>query len=181
MRGWGTNRIARVMGPVSAGVPIDAPRERVFDFLCDMANRPAFLGRFVSEFRLQRLESAGVGAGARFRVAEDGLWVETVIEEIERPHRIIERGRAGRLGRIPVFTAWELTEGAGPGSCEVRVTFWTEPSTTIDRLRDHMPGAERFYQRSWTGALRRLRDLIESDARVERVAVAGGDRIPGAG
>jgi uncharacterized protein YndB with AHSA1/START domain len=169
------------MGPVSASVPIDAPRGRVFDFLCDFANRPAFLGRFVSEYRLQRLDSSGVGAGARFRIAEDGLWVETVIEELEWPHRIIEGGRAGRLGRIPVYTAWELTEGAGPGSCEVRVTFWTEPATAIDRMRDHMPGATRFYQRSWTGALRRLRDLIEGDAEVARVAVAGADLIPGAG
>jgi uncharacterized protein YndB with AHSA1/START domain len=174
------NRIAGAMGPVSASVPIDAPRERVFEFLCDLANRPAFLGAFVNEYRLQRLDSAGVGASARFRIAEDGTWLESVITEVEPPHLIIERGRAGRLGRIPVTTAWEV-EGAGPASCEVKVTFWTEPPTLIDRLRDHRPGASRFYRRSWLGALRRLRDLIESDADVERVAVAGGDRIPGAG
>jgi uncharacterized protein YndB with AHSA1/START domain len=169
------------MDPVSASVVIDAPRERVFDFLCDLANRPAFLAPFVTDYRLQRLDSAGVGAAARFRIAEDGLWMETVIDEAERPHRILEHGRAGRLGRIPVTTAWEVTEGPGPGSCEVRVTFWTEPRALVDRLRDWAPGAERFYRRSWVGALRRLRALIEADAPVERVGVAGGDRIPGSG
>jgi uncharacterized protein YndB with AHSA1/START domain len=169
------------MGPVSASVPIDAPRERVFESLCDLAMRPAFLRPFVSEYRLQRLDSTGAGATARFRIAQDGTWVETVITELDPPHRILERGRAGRLGRIPVYTAWELTEGVGPGSCEVTVTYWTEPPTLIDRLRDHKPGAARFYRRSWLGALRRLRELLEGDAEIRRVAVAGGDRIPGAG
>jgi uncharacterized protein YndB with AHSA1/START domain len=162
-------------------VSIDAPRERVFEFLADLANRPAFLGPFVNEYRLQRLDSAGVGAGARFRIAQDGVWMETVIEEVDAPHRIVERGRAGRLGRIPTATAWEVTEGTGPGSCEVQVTFWTEPAAATDRLRDLLPGAERFYRNSWSGVLRRLRVLVEGGGTVERVAVAGGDRVPGAG
>ena len=73
-------------------MPIDVPRERAFAFLADLANRPAFMGRFLSDFRLQRLDSTGVGAAARFRVRERGLWMETVIAELEPPYRIIERG-----------------------------------------------------------------------------------------
>ena len=169
------------MGPVSASVVIDSPRETVYELLCDLSRRPAFLGRFVRDYRLERLDAYGVGAAARFRISEDGLWMETVITEIDPPHRLVERGRAGRLGRIPVVTAWELIEGAGQGSCEVRVTFWTEPSLPLDRLRDLMPGATRFYRRSWEGVLRRLRSLVEERREIERVGVAGGDRIPGAG
>jgi uncharacterized protein YndB with AHSA1/START domain len=177
----GANRIARAVGPISATTPIDAPREEVFDFLSDLANRPAILDGFVDQYRLERLDPVGVGAAARFRITEAGLWMETVIEEAERPHRILERGRGGRVGRIPVTTAWELTEGASPDGCEVKVVFWTEPATAIDRVRERMPGAGRFYRRGWAGVLARLKHVIESGAPVERVAVAGGDRIPGAG
>jgi uncharacterized protein YndB with AHSA1/START domain len=169
------------MGPISATTPVDAPRERVFDFLNDLANRPAILAGFVDQYRLQRLEPVGVGAAARFRIPEAGFWMETVIEEAEHPHRILERGRGGRLGRIPVTTAWELTEGAAPGGCDVKVVFWTEPATVIDRARDRLPGAGRFYRRGWAGVLARLKQVIESGGPVERVAVAGGDRVPGAG
>jgi uncharacterized protein YndB with AHSA1/START domain len=169
------------MGPISATTSIDAPRERVFAFLVDLANRPAIFGSFVSEYRLERLDSAGVGAAARFRVAESGLWMESVIEEASPPHRILERGSGGRLGRIPIFTAWELTEGPNRGTCEVRVTFWTEPKNPFDRARERAPWAGRFYRRSWAAVLARLKQVIEDGTPVERVAVAGGDRIPGSG
>ena len=169
------------MDPVSASTPIDAPRERVFDFLCDLASRPAITSHFIDQFRLERLDSSGVGAAARFQIRERGLWIETVIEEAARPHRIYERGRGGRIDRIPIFTVWELTEGAQADACEARVTFWTEPTHPFDRLKDLAPGAERWYRRQWKGALRRLKAIIEEDLPVERVAVAGGDLIPGAG
>ena len=35
------------MGPISVKTPIDAPRERVYEFLCDLANRPSFTDHFV--------------------------------------------------------------------------------------------------------------------------------------
>ena len=167
------------MGPISANAAIDAPRERVFDFLCDLANRPAICDHFVCEFRLERLESAGVGAAARFRLRRPKLWMETVIEEVIPPHRISERGRAGRLARIPVFTVWEMVEGASPGSCEVTVSFWTEPSHAIDRVRE-LFGAGRRHRRHWSRALAHLKDAMENEHPVGRVAVAGADRLPGA-
>jgi uncharacterized protein YndB with AHSA1/START domain len=165
------------MGPVSATTTIDAPRERVFEFLSDLANRPAFTDHFIGELRLDRVPSAGLGAGARFRIPGRGLWVETVIKDLEPPHRIFERGRAGPMDRIPVATVWELVEGPGPGGCEVTVNFWTEPATIWDRMRER-PGVAGWYRRRWRRALSRLKDLVELDASVQRVGVAGGDRLP---
>ncbi len=173
------NRIAAV-GPISITKAIDAPREEVFDFLSDLANRPAFTQHFITEFRLERLESAGVGAAARFRVARGGVWMETVIDEVSPPHRILERGKGGRWDRIRVFTAWELLEGPGVHQCEVTLSFWTEASNPFDRLREKL-GAERYYRRQWSTALARLKDLIESGRPIERVMVAGGTRLPIAG
>jgi uncharacterized protein YndB with AHSA1/START domain len=168
------------MGPISASMPIDVPRERAFDFLADLANRPAFMGRFLSDFRLQRLESSGVGAAARFRVRERGLWMETVITELEPPYRISEEGSGSRLGRMPVHTVWETTE-AGISSCEVKVLHWTEPAHILDKLAEKAPGMERWYARALAGSLAQLRDLLEGGSPAERVEVAGGDRVPGAG
>jgi uncharacterized protein YndB with AHSA1/START domain len=168
------------MGPVTASIPIDVPRERAFAFVADLANRPAFMGRFLTEFRLQRLQSTGVGASARFRVRERGLWMETVIEELEPPYRIIERGHGSRVGRMPVSTAWELTE-AGADGCEVRVIHWTEPSHPGDRITEKVPGMERFYRRALSGSLGQLKRLLESGTDPARVGVAGGDLVPGAG
>lgn len=168
------------MGPVTATMPIDVPREHAFAFLCDLANRPAFMGRFLSDFRLQRLDSSGVGAAARFRVRERGLWMETIVEEVEAPYRIVERGSGSRVGRMPLGTAWEVTE-TGPTSCEVKVIHWTEPSHPLDRLAELRPGMGRYYGRALTGALAQLKALLEEGTPGPRVAVGGGDRVPGAG
>jgi hypothetical protein len=164
------------MGPISATKAIDARREVVFDFLCDLANRPAFTDHFASQFRLERLESSGVGAAARMRIEKAGLWMETVIEEILPPHRILERGKGGRLDRIPILTVWELVEGPGAETCEVTVSFWSEPAHPLDRLRERL-GGERFYRRQWSLALSRLKELIESGEPARRVVVAGAERI----
>jgi hypothetical protein len=165
------------MRPVSVTIPIDAPRERVFDFLCDLAARPAFTDHFLSEFRLQRVDPIGVGAAARFRLRESGEWLDTAIETAERPHLIRERGRGGRANRVPAVTVWELDEGPGRAGCEVTLTFWTEPSVPLDRLRE-LGGASRWFRRNWGRAMRRLKQVVESGQPVERVTVAGGDRLP---
>jgi uncharacterized protein YndB with AHSA1/START domain len=160
------------MGPVSATLSIDAPRERVHPLLADLAVRPAFTDHFIDEFRLERLASVGVGAAARFRIADRGLWVETVIDESEPPHRLAERGAGGRLDHMPVFTVWELVEGPAPNGCEATVAFVIETTGPFDR-----PGHERWYRRQWSRALARLKDLAESDADPPRIAVAGADRL----
>jgi hypothetical protein len=165
------------MGPISASTAIDAPRERIFDFVCDLANREAFTDHFLSEYRLERFESAGVGASARMHVAKAHLWMETVIVEADRPYRIAERGKGGRLDRIPILTAWEIVEGPASATSVVTVRFGTEPTHPVDRLRERRFG-ERFYRRQWSTALSRLKDFVESGRPAQRVAIAGGARMP---
>src|SRR5919204_6222793 len=116
------------MGPISATIPIDAPRERVFDFVCDLANRPAFTDHFLTDFHLERFESAGVGAAARMQITKPRLWMETVIVEADRPYRIMERGKGGRYDRVPALTTWEVVEGPGSATSVVTVRFGTEPT-----------------------------------------------------
>jgi polyketide cyclase/dehydrase/lipid transport protein len=168
------------MGPVSATLPIDAPRERVHRLIGDLAFRPALTDHFIDEFRLERLDSAGVGAAARFRIRDRGLWVESVIAESEPPHRLVERGAGGRFNRRPVFCVWELVEAASRSGCEVRVTFVVEPASPFDRLADgaaRLRGLEGWYRRQWSRALARLRPFAESDTEPPRLVVAGAERL----
>jgi uncharacterized protein YndB with AHSA1/START domain len=169
------------MGPVSAKVSIDAPREDVLALLADLSVRPAFTDHFIDEFRLERLEAAGVGAAARFRVPDRKLWMETVIAEAEPPHRLVERGRGGRVDRMPISTVWELVDGPAGSGCEVSVSFVIEPANIADRAADALAtlrGTEGWYRRRWSRALERLKDLVESGGEPPRVVVAGADRIP---
>ncbi len=165
------------MGPLSAEIEIDVPRRRAFEAIADLSLRPAFTDHFLSDFHLTRIESAGIGAGARFRFAvwPRRVWMDTTIVEADEPHRIVEHGRGGRGNRIPSTTLWELTEG--PGSLtKVRVSYWTEPSNPIDRGLELLSAASIPYERRWREALRRLRERLESgEPGAHRVAVAGGN------
>jgi len=165
------------MGPVSAEIEIDAPRERVFAAIADLARRPAFTDHFLHDFHLTRIESSGIGAGARFRTGTHrrSVWMDTSIVGVEAPHKLIERGSGGRANRIPATTAWELIEGTGLLTA-VRVSFWTDSSNPIDRAVERFSGGSGAARRGWNEALRRLRDLLESDEDAPpRVAVAGGN------
>jgi len=165
------------MGPVSAEIEIDAPRERAFATIGDLAKRPSFTDHFIADFHLTRIESRGIGAGARFRVALPlrSVWMDTVIAELEQPHKIVERGHGGRSNRIPVTTVWELLEGSG-SLIRVRVSHWTEPSSPLDKALESVTGAALWQQRGWGEALRRLRDQLESEAPSgQSIAVAGGN------
>lgn len=165
------------MGPVGAEIEIDVPRRRAFEAIADLALRPAFTDHFVADFHLTRIESKGVGAGARFRfaVGPRSVWTDAVIAELDEPHRIVEHGRCGRDNRIPSTTLWELTEG--PGSLtKVRVSYWTEPSNPVDRGLELLTAASIPYERKWREAMRRLRDQLESgELGSRRVTIAGGN------
>ncbi|HVD39773.1 MAG TPA: SRPBCC family protein [Solirubrobacterales bacterium] len=165
------------MGPVSAEIEIDAPREQVFATLDDLAVRSSFTDHFLTDFRLTRIDGSGVGAGARFRVEAPlrKVWMDTAILSVEEPFRIVEEGRGGRGNRIPNHTVWELTEGAG-GLTAVRVSHWTEPGPG-DRLLELLSAGSLWQGRGWRQALSRLRDKLEADQPAsERIAVAGGNR-----
>lgn len=153
--------------PISLTATVDAPRERVFDFLCDLARRPAWTDHFISDFRLERIESAGQGAAARFRVGAPRIrFADTTIADAERPHRVAEIGHGGRLNRVTLRTVWELTEGPGAVTT-VNLSFWTEPSAR----------GGRWWRRRWKKALRRLAAAIESgEPAGDALVVAGGNR-----
>lgn len=164
------------MGPVSAEITIDAPRELVYPIVSDLAMRPAFCDHFMEQFRLQRIDSSGVGAAARFRVRAPRfpVWMETVITELDAPYMVLERGKGSRIDRMPVGTGWELVSSGGTMT-NVRVSFWTEPEHAVDKIKDRMASAG-WYQRQWNRALTRLRDLVEAGAGVESLRVAGASR-----
>ncbi|HET8863272.1 MAG TPA: SRPBCC family protein [Solirubrobacterales bacterium] len=165
------------MGPISAEIEIDAPRERVFATIADLALRSCFTDHFLTDFHLTRLDSTGVGAGARFRVSSPlrSVWMDTTIAELEAPHRLVERGRGGRTNRIAVSTVWELTESAGP-LARVRLSRWTEPSNSLDRALELAAANSVWEQRGWREALQRLRDRLESDEdALAPLVVAGGN------
>ena len=90
----------RRMRPVSATASIDAPRERVFDFLLDLSARPAFMDHFLTDYRLERLDPVGVGAAARFRLRHSGEWMNSAVIEARAaapgprggPRRALQRG-----------------------------------------------------------------------------------------
>lgn len=166
------------MGPVSAEIEIDVPRAEAFAAIADLARRPSFTDHFLSGFHLTRIESAGVGAGARFRLGprRRSVWMDTAIEEADPPHKIVERGHGGRANRIPNTTVWELLEGRG-SLTKVIVSHWTEPSNPVDRMLEVASGTARWQERRWQEALRRLRDLLESgEAAPAPLALAGGNR-----
>lgn len=165
------------MGPISAEIEIDVPRERAFEAISDLAARPSFTDHFLTGFHLTRIDPVGVGAGARFRAQGPlrSVWMDTAIAAAEEPHRIVEEGQGGRGNRIRNHTVWELREASG-GLTAVRVVHWTEPAP-LDRALELLSAGSLWQARGWRRALRRLRDALESDQPApERVAVAGGNR-----
>jgi uncharacterized protein YndB with AHSA1/START domain len=164
------------MRPITRKITIDAPRERVWDVISDLANRPAFCDHFATDYHLQRLDSTGVGASARFRAEAKRfpIWMETVITELEPPHLLVERGHGSKWDRMKVGTAWELVGAAG--GTEVTVTFWAEADNHADAAMGKL-GAARWYGKQWAKALKRLRDLIENDETIEPLRVAGASRL----
>ncbi len=171
------------MDPVSVSIVVSAPRERVFDYLQDIANHPEFTDHYLVDWHLTRMDSVGRGAGARFRVKAPGnrfSWADVTFAEVERPHRIVEVGRTGKNNRIRTLGVYELAPGPD-GTTRVRFTLETIPAMLSDRLMEGF-GARAWIRRKNERALHRLRAILEegdgggADAArgSRRVTVAGG-------
>lgn len=164
------------MGPMTVSILIDAPRERVFEYLQDIANHPEFTDHYLRDWHLTRENSVGRGAGARFRVAVPGnrfSWGDVTFTEVLPPHRIVEVGRGGKTNRIRTLGVYELAPGAG-GTTRVQFTLQSQPGALSDRLMESF-GARSWMRRKNMKALRRLRSIIETgEGRGRRVTVAGG-------
>jgi uncharacterized protein YndB with AHSA1/START domain len=177
------NRLPLAVDPVSVSIVVSAPRERVFDYLQDIANHPEFTDHYLVDWHLTRIDSVGRGAGARFRVEAPGVrfsWAEVTFSEVDRPHRIVEVGRTGKENRIRTLGVYELTP-APAAATRVRFTVETFPPKLSDRLLEAL-GARRWTRRQNLRALRRLRGILERLERGDgatagpsrRVTVAGG-------
>src|SRR5271170_7649915 len=144
---------------------IDAPRERVFDYLQDIANHPEFTDHYLVDWHLTRQDSVGRGAGARFRVkappgpARRFSWGDISFIEVQAPYRIVEAGRAGKNNRIRTLGVYELTEGAA-GTTHVQYSLETEPRMLSDRLIEAM-GQRAWLRRKQKRAMHRLRSILE--------------------
>jgi uncharacterized protein YndB with AHSA1/START domain len=162
--------------PVTVSTVISAPREQVFDYLQDIANHGEFTDHYLVDWHLTRIDSVGLGAGARFRVRAPGNrfnWADVTFAEVDRPYRIVEVGRTGKENRVRTLGVYELAPGAS-GSTRVRFTLQTIPATLSDRLVESL-GARRWTRRKNKQAMRRLRTILEQgEGRGRRVTVAGG-------
>ena len=94
------------MRPIESRITISAPRDEVYEFIADIANRVAWMDHFLKDFRLTRVHAHGVGAGAAFKVDSPlfPLRAEYQVIEAEAPRWLVERGRIGRWGRTTGFT-----------------------------------------------------------------------------
>lgn len=165
------------MRPATVHTVISAPRELVFDFLADLSLRPSYCDHYLDDFRLARANPRGVGAAARFRL--DGPlakeWAEIEIKACDRPRRIVEEGRVGRLGRSRLVAVYDLVAETG-GATRVELTTYSEPATLVDRVKEI--GARPWVRRQSKRALERLRRIFEespADAPLARATVAGWD------
>jgi uncharacterized protein YndB with AHSA1/START domain len=148
--------------PVSVSVTIARPREEVFDYLADVANHPEFKDHFLTDWHLTREDSVGRGAGARFReqlpLNRFG-WGDCTLAELERPYRILERGRSGKFNRIRAIGTWTLQDAPG-GMTRVQYDYETQPAKRSDRLMELVAG-RGWWRRKLGRALRRLQAILE--------------------
>jgi uncharacterized protein YndB with AHSA1/START domain len=162
------------MRPIRVHAIVDTPRERVFDYLLDIANHVEFTDHFLKDFRLERIESRGRGAAARFRVAFPlgSVWAEAVIVSVEPPFRVEMEGRAGRIGRVATSAVYTLTPH-DRRMTRVEHVFESDPATRIDRMRELV--MRPWLSRQKRMALRRLKRLLEEGQPATHAArVAAG-------
>jgi uncharacterized protein YndB with AHSA1/START domain len=149
------------MRPIAVSTVVDAPRERVFEYLSDIANHAEFSGHFLTQFRLERAASAGVGAAARYRIGFPlgSMWAESVIAELDEPHLVRLEGQMGRLGRIETEAVYTLTQ-TGRDMTRVEYTFAATPAGPADRLK-FLLGFRPWLAAKSRRALRNLADTLE--------------------
>jgi uncharacterized protein YndB with AHSA1/START domain len=163
--------------PVALDTYISAPREELFDFVADIAARPAWNDHFQSEFHLTRpTRSAMAGSGARYRTDppfQNQLYTDLAIVELDRPRRIFEEGVQGRLNRGRVQIVWDFFQ-EGPELTRVAFEMRTEPGGRLQQVAQGL-GAHGYYKRQYKTALERLRMIFEErpEGELARATVAG--------
>ncbi|UGS37847.1 SRPBCC family protein [Capillimicrobium parvum] len=163
------------MDPVTVTTTIDRPREEVFAYLLDVANRPEYTDHYLVDWRLTREQTVGRGAGARFRFKAPlnrFNWADITLIEVEAPRRIVEAGRGGKYNRTRLRAVYELEQGSG-GTTRVTYMLETKPGKLSDALMEKV-GFRGWIKRKSSRALRRLRSILEDDeGRGARATIAG--------
>ena len=163
------------MVPVTVHTAIAASREEVFDFVADLSYRAAWMDHCTSDMRLVHPKSTGVGAAMRYRLhlPRNRQWVESQIVESDRPRRIVEATRGGRLNRTRGEVTFEFSR-QGRSLTRVEMTTWSEPGSPREALLERL-GARRWTRRQAKSALERLRAVFEErpDDPLVRATVAG--------
>lgn len=149
------------MDLITVNAYISAPREAIYDYVADLANRPAFMDGYAQDFRLAHPRSAGRGAAARYLLAAplNHHWVETTVVEAERPRRIVERTHGGRNGKSKGGVSWEFARH-GQGLTRVSMTTWNEPGMAREAVMEKL-GTAGWTKRRAKQALERLRVIFE--------------------
>ncbi|HEY1273824.1 MAG TPA: SRPBCC family protein [Thermoleophilaceae bacterium] len=162
------------MREVTVTAFISAPREQVFDFVTDLAARPAYCDHYMKDYRLARANPVGQGAAARFRLkgplAKE--YAELTITEVDRPRRIVEQLAVGRRGRNRFVAVYEFLQEAG-GNTRVELTTYGEAATPVDRIKQI--GAAGWLRRKTKTSLARLRKIFEEPQKkpLPRATIAG--------
>jgi uncharacterized protein YndB with AHSA1/START domain len=163
------------MLPVNAQASISASREEIYDYMADLALRPAWCDHYLKDYRLVSPRSRGIGAGARYLIDApfSRVYMEVSVIEAESPRRIVERAHGGRNLRTKGGVTWELTR-AGAGLTRVEMTTWIEPGTPREAFKQRL-GMQRWMQRQTKTALDRLRIIFEEGSRepLAHATVAG--------
>jgi uncharacterized protein YndB with AHSA1/START domain len=162
------------MREVTVSITISAPREDVFDFVSDLAARPAYTDHFMDDYRLARVRPVGLGAAARFRLSRPFFkdYAELTITQADRPRRIVEEIRVGRRGRNRSLAVYDFTRESARAT-RVELTTFAEPATVIDRIRE--VGAAGWIRRKTRKSLDRLRAIFEEPQKkpLRRASIAG--------
>ncbi len=159
------------MLPVNVQASISAPREEIYEYIADLALRPAWCDHYLKDYRLAHPRSRGVGAAARYLIDAplSRLYMEVTVIESESPRRIVERAHGGRNLRTKGGVTWELTR-AGAGLTRVETTYWHDAGTPREALKQRL-GMHGWMTRQTRTALERLR-LIFEEAGTEPLARA---------
>src|SRR5712671_5152359 len=149
------------MLPVTVDAYISAPREELYEWIADLASRPAWCDHFQKDYRLAHPRSRGKGAAARYLLDAPlaRMYVETAIVEAESPLSIGEATHGGRYGRTKGEVVWEISRG-GPGLTKVEMTTQWEAGTPRERFKETL-GSRRWLRRQSKVALERLRVIFE--------------------
>ena len=115
---------AHRMRPIAVSHTVDAPRERVFEYLSDVANHAEFSDHYLHDFRLERLDSTGLGAAASWRMdfPLGRVWGDASITELGSSPQ--DRARGARRSYRPDPDARRVPAGrSGHGMTRVEYEF----------------------------------------------------------